>query len=236
MGGDDGEFVCGLGSFDYKAADEAGDKAVKDAKTNGLVIIYKSAALIGRCIHEEGNYSHQGVYTECDPEKIESGRSSAYVFGDYIGAAGGGVIFHADAVNKSADNTAEQHREDGIVSLCVVLELGEPYSLQIEINEGIAKAENKTALCESFVQKKICENTKRDVDNKRYITDGKAGLVLYHGSDTVKSCGREAVFNDEKLIIKGEKNGNADNESVSRKVFVKGFSRTFSHFEKLLLI
>ena len=65
-----------------------------------------------------------------------------------------------------------------------------------------------------LVNQEISQNTQGNIYDQRHITDTEAGLVLYHSGNAVKSCGGEIVFNDKKLIIKGQQHRDQGDKAV----------------------
>ena len=125
VGGDDSKFAGSLGAADDVVADKTGDKAIENAKADRLIIVDESMGAVRLGIDKEGDDGDDGIENEGDPEEVQFLLFDADVFGDDVRAAGRGIVSKADAVHKAADGAAQKNGENGVVTLCVILELGE---------------------------------------------------------------------------------------------------------------
>ena len=212
VGGDDGEFVGGLGAFNDVIAHKVGNEAVGDTQRYGLVVcltvgVYKQR---GKC--------HKGIENKGHHKEIGGGLYFVDVAGYHIRATGGSVVLHADAVDKAGDHTADNDREDGVMSLGIILQKSGVAVLQQQIGNGIDKGKHQRLDGKIPFNQKKCHTAKGYVDNQRHVTDTEAGLVLDHSGDTVQTCRCKMVFHDKDVVIQRQKNSNTDHVEIGYNV------------------
>lgn len=229
VGGDDGDLAGGLGTPDDVTADKTGHEAVKNTKTNRLVVIDQLLLVVGLGINKERDNGHKGVEDKGHPEKIQRGVLDADVLGDDVGAAGRGIGAEADSVDKSADHAAQQHGEDGVVSLCIILELRQADALQIQKRKGIGQTEYQAAGSKITIYKKVGKNTKRHIDQQRHIADTEAGFVLHHSGNAIETGRSKPIFYDKQLVVEGQQNRHEDNQKIGKEMVKTGIFRKFQH-------
>lgn len=156
--GDHRKFVGGFGTLEQLVAHKRGDKAVKNTQRHGLII----QRLLG--IHEQGSDGHNGVENKGDDKEIGVGLDLVDIAGDDIRAAGGGVVAEANALHKTADHTAEDHRVDRVVALGVVLNVGQVGFLQKQEDAGIDQGKDQGLDCEFPVHQEKCQYGQGNID------------------------------------------------------------------------
>ena len=196
VGGDNSEFICRFGGFQQLISHKGGDEAVEDAQRHRLVI----ERILG--IDDHRGNCHDAVENKGHGKEVGVGADFVDIPGDHIGAAGGGVISEANAVNHAADHAAEDHRVNGIVSLGVVLYEGKPGILQSQKGKRIGNGKQQSLHRKLLLYQKIGGNGQGNIDEQGHITDAEAGFILDHCGDTVEASRGEIVGYDKNEVVK----------------------------------
>lgn len=209
VGGNNGELVGCLGTFDNVISGKVGNKAVGDAEGDRLIVRISALG-----VDEKGSNRHKSVQDKGDHEKVGLGLYLVDIAGKHICAAGAGIVLHADAVDKTGNSTADDNRIDGVMSLGVVLDKLPTGILQEQIGEGVDHREDQRSDSKAFLDKEVSKNAEGDIDEQGHIADAEACLILDHGSDTVETCRSEMVLYDEDMIDDRQQHCHSSNGDV----------------------